>query len=152
MAVDASPDKRPPLTEEEAAAHRATVRKRVLPPLIRDEYRTARALAAQKDPDAEPRLTQVQQMLEEAEKVGAWDDTLADLRVLVDGFLDLSRAAGPFTSPAAVPRSAAAARSVPRARPILVTLTAASTFDATSVGQAVIEDDPVAGELAALWQ
>jgi DNA helicase-2/ATP-dependent DNA helicase PcrA len=29
---------------------------------------------------------------------------------------------------------------------------AASTFDATSVGQAVIEDDPVAGELAALWQ
>ena len=30
MAVDASPEKRPPLTEEEAAAHRATVRKRVL--------------------------------------------------------------------------------------------------------------------------
>jgi TonB family protein len=81
----------------------ARVRKRVLPPLIRDEYRTARALAAQKDPDAEHRLTQVQRMLAEAEKVGAWDDTLADLRVLVDGFLDLSRAAGPVTSPAAVP-------------------------------------------------
>ncbi len=30
MAVDASPEKRPSLTEEEAAAHRATVRKRVL--------------------------------------------------------------------------------------------------------------------------
>ena len=29
---------------------------------------------------------------------------------------------------------------------------AGSTFDAISVGEAVVEDDPVAGELAALWQ
>jgi DNA helicase-2/ATP-dependent DNA helicase PcrA len=29
---------------------------------------------------------------------------------------------------------------------------AAATFDSTSVGEAVIEDDPVTGELAALWQ
>ena len=29
---------------------------------------------------------------------------------------------------------------------------AASTFDAATVGEAVIDDDPVAGELAALWQ
>ena len=29
---------------------------------------------------------------------------------------------------------------------------AAATFDTTSVGEAVIDDDPVAGELAALWQ
>ena len=79
----------------------ATVRRRMLPQLIRDEYRAARALAAQKAPDAESRLTQVQRMLAEAEKVGAWDDTLADLRVLVDGFLDLSRAAGQIASSAA---------------------------------------------------
>jgi TonB family protein len=79
----------------------ATVRRRTLPQLIRDEYRAARALAAQKAPDAESRLTQVQRMLAEAEKAGAWDDTLADLRVLVDGFLDLSRAAGLVASSAA---------------------------------------------------
>ena len=79
----------------------ATVRRRMLPQLIRDEYRAARALAAQKAPDAESRLTQVQRMLAEAEKAGAWDDTLADLRVLVDGFLDLSRAAGQIASSAA---------------------------------------------------
>jgi TonB family protein len=79
----------------------ATVRRRMLPQLIRDEYRTARAMAAQKAPDAESHLTQVQQMLAEAEKAGAWDDTLADLRVLVDGFLDLSRAAGQIASSAA---------------------------------------------------
>jgi TonB family protein len=79
----------------------ATVRRRMLPQLIRDEYRIARARAAQKAPDAESRLTQVQQMLGEAEKAGAWDDTLADLRVLVDGFLDLSRAAGQIASSAA---------------------------------------------------
>ena len=79
----------------------ATVRRRMLPQLIRDEYRAARALAAQKAPDAESRLTQVQRMLAEAEKAGAWNDTLADLRVLVDGFLDLSRAAGQVASSAA---------------------------------------------------
>ena len=79
----------------------ATVRRRMLPQLIRDEYRAARALTAQKAPDAESRLTQVQRMLAEAEKAGAWDDTLADLRVLVDGFLDLSRAAGQVASSAA---------------------------------------------------
>ena len=87
----------------------ATVRRRMLPQLIRDEYRAARALAAQKAPDAESRLTQVQRMLAEAEKAGAWDDTLADLRVLVDGFLDLSRAAGQVaSSPAAAAVSAQA--------------------------------------------
>jgi hypothetical protein len=66
----------------------ARVRRRILPQLIRDEYRTARALAAQQAPDADSHLVQVQRMLADAEKAGAWDDTLADLRVLVDGFLE----------------------------------------------------------------
>src|SRR5258705_1996214 len=93
----------------------ASVRRRMLPQLIRDEYRTARALAAQKAPDAESHLTQVQRMLAEAEKVGAWDDTLADLRVLVDGFLDLSRAAGQATSSAPAPAAPVSAPPVPSA-------------------------------------
>jgi len=67
-----------------------SARKRVLPQLIRDRYRSARALAVQKAPDAESHLKQVKGMLAQAEKIGAWDDTLADLRVLVDGFLDLT--------------------------------------------------------------
>jgi TonB family protein len=81
----------------------ARARKRVLPQLIRDEYRSARALAVQKAADAETRLTQVKTMLAEAEKIGAWDDTLADLRVLVDGFLDLSRSSGQPAVSAPVP-------------------------------------------------
>ena len=90
----------------------AGVRRRMLPQLIRDEYRIARSMVTEKSPEAESHLTQVQRLLAEAEKAGAWDDTLADLRVLVDGFLDLSRAAGPVTSspaaPAAQPVSAPA--------------------------------------------
>jgi TonB family protein len=77
-----------------------SARKRVLPQLIRDEYRSARALAMQKAPDAESHLKRVKDMLAQAEKVGVWDDTLADLRVLVDGFLDLT---GGQLVPAAAP-------------------------------------------------
>jgi TonB family protein len=84
----------------------ARARKRVLPQLIRDEYRLARALAVQKAADAESRLTQVKTMLAEAEKIDAWDDTLADLRVLVDGFLDLSRTSGQPAISAPVPADA----------------------------------------------
>jgi len=78
-----------------------SARKRVLPQLIRDEYRSARALAVQKAPDAESHLKHVKGLLAQAEKAGVWDDTLADLRVLVDGFLDLT--GGQAVSPAAVP-------------------------------------------------
>lgn len=76
----------------------AGVRKRVLPQVIRDQYRSARAVAIEKAPDAEAQLTRVRNMLAEAETIGAWDETLADLRVLVEGFLDLSRA-GAQTAP-----------------------------------------------------
>jgi hypothetical protein len=40
-------------------------------------------------------------MLDEADKVGASDDTLRDLRVLVDGFMDLTRAAAAAAAPPA---------------------------------------------------
>jgi len=67
------------------------VRKRLLPQLIREEYRTARVSAVQNAPDAESRLTHVHELLGEAKKIGAWDDTLADMSLLVDGFRDLAR-------------------------------------------------------------
>jgi hypothetical protein len=70
-----------------------SVRKRILPGLIRDQYRTTRALLDQKQYGAaEPRLAETRDMLSEAERLGVWDAGLADLSELVDGFLALSRA------------------------------------------------------------
>ena len=89
------------------AAMFASVRMRVLPQLIRDEYRTARSLAVARAPDAGSRLNHVRELLAEAQEIGAWDETLADLRVLVDGFLELSRASAPAAPPAAATRAAA---------------------------------------------
>ena len=100
LTIEQYPDASP-----RVAAIFAGVRKRVLPQLIRGEYKTARALAADKSPEAESQLTHVRQLLDDAEKIGAWDDTLADLRIVVDGFLDLSHAAPArdAAAPAAAP-------------------------------------------------
>ena len=75
-----------------------TARARVLPQLIREEYRTARALSADKAPEAGARLAYVRQLLDEARASGIKDETLDDLRLLVDGFLELSRDAAPVAS------------------------------------------------------
>jgi TonB family protein len=98
LTIDRYPDASPRI-----AALFKGVRKRVLPQLARDEYRAARAQWPGPAPDAEPQLLRVQQILSEAQRIGAWDDTLEDLRVLVQGFLDLSHAArtAAATSPAA---------------------------------------------------
>ncbi len=99
----------------------AAVRKRVLPDLIREQYRAAReALASKSTETAEARLLQAKQMLVEAKSAGAWNDTLSDLQMLVDGFLDLNGAAA--TKPAASapdPRAPAAdpAKASPSAAP-----------------------------------
>ena len=89
----------------------AAVRKRMLPELIRAEYRAARTPLAEKASDSESRLIHVRQMLIEAQKIGAWDDTLEDLRTLVDGFLELSRASAPPTVPAPAPPQSSSATS-----------------------------------------
>jgi TonB family protein len=73
----------------------ADVRTRVLPPLIKNEYRLARAHALENAPDAESRLSHVRELLDLAQQIGASDATLADLRLLVEGFADLARAAAP---------------------------------------------------------
>jgi TonB family protein len=68
------------------------VRKRLLPELIRDGYKTARATMESGDMTAAvPQLTFVKQMIAEARSGGSADEALLDLGVLVDGFLDLSR-------------------------------------------------------------
>jgi hypothetical protein len=66
------------------------VRKRLLPSLIRERYRVARAAVDQKSfSAAEPSLADARRMIAEAERLGVTDEGLADLSVLVDGFLQL---------------------------------------------------------------
>jgi hypothetical protein len=70
------------------------VRKRLLPSLIRAEYRTARSALDEKNfPKGEPHLIQARNMLAAAREAGAWDESRADLSVLVDGFLEMGRGA-----------------------------------------------------------
>lgn len=100
------------------------VRKRLLPDMIRDEYKSARAtLDKGQIPAAVPSLNKVKRMLDQAKSLGVMDQTLNDLDVLVGGFLDLAKstaelasaeaaaakAAAPTPAPAAVPPPAAAA-------------------------------------------
>ena len=68
------------------------VRRRLLPALVRDRYRQARASLDSKNfTSAEPQLIEVRVMISDAEKINAMDEGMADLRVLVDGFIDLTR-------------------------------------------------------------
>lgn len=70
----------------------STVRKRLLPTLIRERFKTARtALEQKKLAEAEPQLVEAKLMIADAEKLAIQDEGLADLSVLVDGFLQLVR-------------------------------------------------------------
>jgi Gram-negative bacterial TonB protein C-terminal len=98
------------------------VRKRLLPEMIRDEYKAARATMDKGQvAGAVPSLTRVKRMLDQAKSVAAMDSTLSDLDVLVGGFLELAKsvsdlanaeaaakAATPAGPPAAAPAAAAA--------------------------------------------
>jgi TonB family protein len=85
----------------------AGVQKRILPGLLRDRYRAVRGLLDDKQYSAaEPLLVELRDLLGAAERTGGLDQGLADLRVLVEGFLTLSRAqaeAAATRRPAAVP-------------------------------------------------
>ena len=81
-------------TSPRIASMFTAVRKRVLPAVIRDEYRVARAAIDRKDMKAaEPHLTLASRLLAEVKSMGIADDTLSDLSLVIDGFLGLSRAA-----------------------------------------------------------
>ena len=70
----------------------STVRKRLLPSLIRERFKMARTAIEDKNlKEAEPKLVEARLMIAEAEKLAIKDDGLADLSVLVDGFLQLVR-------------------------------------------------------------
>lgn len=70
------------------------LRKRLMPSLIRERFKTARSALDKKSfTEAGPPLTEARFMIVEAEKLGVRDAGLADLSVLVDGFLLLIRSA-----------------------------------------------------------
>jgi len=112
LTVDRYPDVSPRIADQFGA-----VRQRLLPQLIREEYRTARASAVQNAPDAVSRLTRVREMLRAAKDIDARDETLDDLGILVDGFLDLtSRSAATPASPS-VPAPPPAAEELAATKP-----------------------------------
>jgi hypothetical protein len=70
------------------------VRRRLLPSMIREQFRIARSAIDRKSfTAAEAQLTDARLMIQEAEKLGIKDDGLGDLGVLVDGFLGLIQSA-----------------------------------------------------------
>src|SRR5713226_1633214 len=80
------------------------VRKRLLPGLIRDAYRTARATTEKGDvTGGVQQLTRVRSLLDAAKGLDAWDETLVDINVLVEGFLELSRVTAERRSAAIAP-------------------------------------------------
>jgi TonB family protein len=101
----------------------STVRKRLLPTLIRERFKTARtALEQKKLAEAEPQLVEAKLMIADAEKLAIQDEGLADLSVLVDGFLQLVRSTADQRQATAQPaganvpqESAAATASAPTA-------------------------------------
>ena len=94
----------------------AGVQKRILPSLIRERYRNLRPVLDRKEyAEAEAPLAEARRMLNEAERLGAWDESLADLSVLVDGFLALWRARVEMNAPAPAPPAAPVASSAPAA-------------------------------------
>jgi len=150
--------RRQPLIQLEEASPRIEtmflgVRKRLLPSLIRAEYRTARTALDEKDfSKAEPHLVQARKMLVAAREAGAWDEALADLNVLVDGFIELGRgaarpapAATPLQPPA--PVAVAASATTPDAAPAPNATKAAGAPPIYSAG-----DDGVVPPVATLQQ
>ena len=99
----------------------AGVRKRLLPSLIRERFRTARSALDQKNfAAAEPPLSEARLMIVEAEKLGVNDEGLADLGVLVGGFLQLIRSTAeqPASAQLAMPAAAMAAGPAVAPRPV----------------------------------
>jgi TonB family protein len=92
------------------------VRRRLLPSLIRDRFRIAKSSLDQKSyAAAEPPLAEARLMILDAEKIGVKDDGLADLSILVDGFLQLIHsAADQRASQQAAVASPVAAPAAPR--------------------------------------
>jgi TonB family protein len=84
------------------------VRRTMLPALVREHYKSARTALDSKDfAGAEPQFVQLKGMLEEADRLKLSDPMLSDMRLLVDGFLDLTRTSQASVAKAAPPTAPA---------------------------------------------
>ena len=126
------------------------LQKRLLPGLVRERYRTARASMEAADAEAtRAELTLVQRLLARAKTVGAWDDALGDLSVIVDGFLELNRSTAERRAAAKpVEPSAAETRSV---EPSVAETRSAEPTAAGGVAREVAAAAPVAPARAAIY-
>src|SRR5262249_6940898 len=126
------------------------VRKRLLPSLIREQFRTARSEIDRKNfSTAEPPLTEARLMIAEAQRLGAKDDGLGDLSVLVEGFLQLIRSsAEQRLAPKVEAVATAAVTTTPAPRPVAAPPPAAPAHPASAAASAAavytIADEGVA--------
>jgi Gram-negative bacterial TonB protein C-terminal len=119
------------------------VRRRLLPALIRERYRNARSFIDQKQfAAAEPHLTEAHRMIVEAQELRVKDDGLADLNVLVDGFLQLVRSA-------AEPRASAQAAQPAVAEPAATAQPAATVPAPAAVPRQPAPSSPAPARAAA---
>lgn len=111
------------------------VRNRLLPDMIRDEYRATRAsMDKGQVAAAVPSLTRVKRMLDQARSLGAMDSTLNDLDVLVGGFLELAKSTADLASAEAAVKAVAPA---PPAAPPAAPAALPTRADATAKGPRV---------------
>src|SRR5262249_21425610 len=95
------------------------VRRRLLPTLIREHFRTARSEIDRKDfSTAEPPLTEARLLSAQAQRLGVKDDGLGDLSVLVEGFLQLIRSSADGRPAPKIEAAATAAANTTPAPPV----------------------------------
>ena len=110
----------------------STVRKRLLPSLIRERFKTARTALEQKNlKEAEPQLVEAKLMIADAEKLAIKDEGLADLSVLVDGFLQLVRSTADQRQATAQPAATNMPQESPAVTAPAATASAARRAEAT---------------------
>ncbi len=114
------------------------VRKRLLPSLAKERFRSARAAVDAKEfAKAESELNDLQRLVTEARQLDPDDDSLNDLATLVDGFRDLARQSQVATSPHPTPAPVATSIPTAPARPRLYTAADRNVTPPTPLAQTI---------------
>jgi len=131
-------------------------RRQLLPGLIREKYRLAKlALDRKEFSVAEPHFIEIRRMIEKGAQIGLKDESLADLSVLTEGFLDLAHSlSAPKPSAPAVGVATVPARDTPTpdrsGRPGAGTMPSGAGQGATGGGataQPIVSEEPAVREV-----
>lgn len=119
-----------------AQAMFAEVRRELLPAIAKERYKAAKSEVEQKQfGAARQALAEVKQIVDEAAAAGVTDESLGDLRVLADGFLDLATAGEAAAATAAAkPAAERAVASAPAAPPAATRPDPGKLYDASDAG------------------